>query len=89
MAKVSQAVKILQDAFGGVDPASDTGHAILKSIEQLSKVAPVTQAAPGVGQEALRGLALQARQQAPLEMLLRQQAAGAGQPPAGGAAPPA
>lgn len=88
MAKVASAVKILQDAFSGVDPASDVGHAILKSIEQLSKVAPVTKAAPGVGHEALRNIATQARQTAPLEMLLRQQAAGAGGQP-GGAAPAA
>lgn len=88
MAEVAQAVKILQGAFGKVDPGGEAGHAILKSIEQLSKLAPVTKAAPGVGQEALRNLAMQARQQAPLEMLLRQQAAGGGQP-AGGAAPPA
>ena len=88
MAEVAQAVKILQQAFSKVDPGGDAGHAILKAIEQLSKVAPVTKAAPGVGQEALRNLAMQAKQQAPLEMLLRQQAGGAGQPP-GGAAPAA
>lgn len=73
------AVKVLQDAFQGVDPGSDAGQAILTAIKSLSKVAPVSKAAPGIGNEALRNIQTQARQQAPLEMLLRQQAAG-GQP---------
>jgi hypothetical protein len=87
LAKVGTAVKVLQDAFQGVDPGSDAGQAILTAIKSLSKVAPVAKAAPGIGNEALRNISTQARQQAPLEMLLRQQAAGGGQP--GGAGPPA
>lgn len=84
LAEVAQAVKILQDAFGKMDPMGDNAKKVLKSIEKLSDVAPVTKAAPGIGPEAMRNLASQAQKQAPLEMLLRQQAA---QP--GGAAPPA
>lgn len=87
MAEVAQAVKVLQGAFGKLDPTSEAGHAVLKAIESLSKVAPVTKAAPGVGPEALRNLVAQAQQQAPLQALLRQQAAGGGA--SGGAAPPA
>lgn len=77
MAKVQAAVKILQEASSGLDPASDVGQTVLKSIQSLAKVAPPGQAGPpGVGAEALRGLAQQAQQQSPLMALLRQQQAG-------------
>lgn len=84
MAEVAQAVKILQDAFGKMDPMGDAAKKVIKAIEKLSDMAQVTKAAPGIGPEAMRNLAQQALKQAPLEMLLRQQAA---QP--GGAAQPA
>ena len=88
---VSEAVKVLQKAFGMLDPTSEAGRAILESINKLGKVAPVSQAAPGIGPEALRNLAQQAQQEAPLAMLLRKQMTGgvAGPPQApapGGAA---
>lgn len=86
-AEIAQAVKILQGAFGKMDPSSDGGKKVLKAIQQLSEIAPVTKEAPGLGPEVLRNLAMRAQQQAPLMMLLRQQAAQGGQP--GGAAPPA
>lgn len=86
---------MLQEAFGSCDPASDLGKDILKSIQSLSKSAPPTKAAPGVGMEALRGLLSGGKQNAMLEAVQRltQQGGGAagGPPgqPAGGAAPAA
>src|ERR1700753_3838803 len=82
LAEVAQAVKVLQDAFGKLDPMGDPAKKVLDAIKKLSDVAPITKAAPGIGPEAMRNLASQAQKQAPLEMLLRQQAA---QPPGGAA----
>lgn len=88
MAKVQAAVRVLLEASSGLDPASDGGQTVLQCIQRLSKVAGTAPASPGVGVEALRGLAQQAGQQAPLLALLRQQQGGGGQPPPGGGAPP-
>lgn len=88
MAKIQTAVKILQEAFSGLPPAGEPGKKVLKAIQQLSEIAPTNQAAPGVGAEALRGLAASAQKQAPLEALMRQMPPAGGAPP-GGAEPPA
>ena len=91
IAKVRQAIAILQDAFGGMDPSGELGQATLDAIKKLGTKAPPMQGAPGVGQEALRNLMMQARQSAPLQSLMRSQAgAPSGAPgglPGGGAAP--
>jgi hypothetical protein len=84
---IQQAVKVLQQAFGQMDPHDEGAQAVLQCITKLTKIAPPAQGAPGVGVEALRNLFMQARQQAPLAALMQQQQQA--QPPAGGAAPPA
>ncbi len=85
LAKVRQAIAILQEAFNGTDPTGELGSAIIDSIKKLGSKAPPMQGAPGVGMEALRNLMTQARQQAPLQALMRSQAGGGA--PGGGAAP--
>lgn len=82
IAKVRQAIAILQEAFGGSDPTGELGKAILDSIKKLGGAAPAMQGAPGVGQEALRNALMQARQTAPMQALMRSMASGGG---AGGA----
>jgi hypothetical protein len=82
IAKVRQAIAMLQDAFGGSDPTGELGKAILDSIKKLGGAAPAMQGAPGVGQEALRNALMQARQTAPMQALMRSMASGGG---AGGA----
>jgi hypothetical protein len=78
IAKVRQAIAMLQDAFGGSDPTGELGKAILDSIKKLGGAAPAMQGAPGVGQEALRNALMQARQTAPMQALMRSMAAGGG-----------
>lgn len=78
IAKVRQAITLLQDAFGGSDPTGELGKAILDSIKKLGGAAPAMQGAPGVGQEALRNALMQARQTAPMQALMRSMAAGGG-----------
>ena len=86
IAKVRQAIDILQQAFGGTNPTGELGKAILDSIKKLGGAAPPMQGAPGVGQEALRNLLMQARQSSPMQSVMRMAASGggAGAPAAGG-----
>ena len=79
---------MLQDAFGGTDPSSELGSAILDSIKKLGSKAPPMNAAPGVGMQALMKMMTEARQSAPLQALMRSQGSGAA-PAAGAAAPQA
>jgi hypothetical protein len=96
MALVRQAIEILGQAAVKTDPSNALGQALLKSIQNLAKHAPAGQAqAPGtVEPQALRNIAAQAKQQAPLQALMRN-LGGGGQggappsmPPGGGAMPP-
>lgn len=83
---------MLQEAFSGLDPASDAGKDVLKAIQSLSKSAPPRKASPGVGMEALRGLLAKAQQNQSLGAVMGMGGGGAGgppQPPPGGAAPAA
>lgn len=89
IAKVRQAIDLLQQAFGGADPTGELGKAILDSIKKLGSAAPAMQGAPGVGQEALRNALMQARQAAPMQALMRSMASGgAGGPAAAGGGTP-
>jgi len=89
IAKVRQAIDLLQQAFGGSDPTGELGKAILDSIKKLGSVAPPMQGAPGVGMEALRNALMQARQSSPMQALMRSMASGggAGGPAAAGGTP--
>lgn len=69
MAKVRQAVSMLQQSVADLDMASPLGEAVIKSIGQLSKHAPATQAQPQ-GQ-SLRDMLMKAQQSAPLAALQR------------------
>lgn len=89
IAKVRQAIDLLQQAFSGADPTGELGKAILDSIKKLGSAAPAMQGAPGVGQEALRNALMQARQAAPMQALMRSMASGgAGGPAAAGGGTP-
>ena len=87
IAKVRQAIDLLQQAFGGADPTGELGKAILDSIKKLGAAAPAMQGAPGVGQEALRNALMQARQAAPMQALMRSMASGGAGGAAGGGTP--
>ena len=84
IAKVRQAIDLLQQAFSGADPTGELGKAILDSIKKLGSAAPAMQGAPGVGQEALRNALMQARQSAPMQALMRSMASGGGGAAGGG-----
>ncbi len=73
MALVRQAIEILGQAANKTDPSSDLGQMLLQSIQKLAKVAPAGQSGtPGsVEPQALRNIASQARQQGPMQALLR------------------
>ena len=91
MALVRQAIEILGQAAVKSDPSSDLGQALLNSIQKLAKHAPAGQAsAPGsVEPQALRNIASQARQQAPMQALMRNVGnSPMAAPPTGGAGAP-
>ena len=58
-----------------VDIASPLGEAVLKSIQNLSKHAPVTQAQPGGGMQSLKDQLMKAMQGGPMAALQRSQGA--------------
>lgn len=78
MALVRQAIEILGQAATKTDPSSDMGQALLNAIQKLAKHAPAGQAAaPGsVEPQALRNIQAQAKQQAPLQALMRSMGGG-------------
>jgi len=72
--EVRAAVSALQKAFGGLDPGSEAGQAVLEAIKKLSKIAPAQQGAPGAGLQALRGLVQQAQGSGPMAAVQRMMA---------------
>jgi hypothetical protein len=90
MALVRQAIEILGQAAMKTDPSSDLGQTLLDTIKKLAKGAPPGQAsAPGtVEPQALRNIAAQAKQQAPMQALMRSVGSGPMAAPPGGAGMP-
>lgn len=85
LTKINTAIGILTQAMGGLQPGTEIHKSVLNSIQSLSKVAPASDAVPGVQQTALRDLAGQAEQSQMLQAIMQQQMAGGGGAP--GAAP--
>lgn len=89
LAKVREAVRILEIALPDLPHGSPEHKAVLNAISGMSKHAPAAEAQPGIQISAMRELQQQASQQAPLMALMRQFAARehAAQPAPGGAVP--
>jgi len=91
IAKVRQAIKLLEEALRDVGSTSEIGDAILTSIKKLASKAPQNATTAGAESSQLQALAAKARQMAPMLALARSQggggAGGAGAPPGGGGAP--
>lgn len=86
IAKVRQAIKLLESAVSEVGAEGDLGQEILKSLKGLSAKAPQSETTAGAEGTALQALAAKAKQSAPLLALARAQGGAQGQP-GGGEAP--
>ena len=94
IAKVRQAIKLLETDLHDVGSASEIGQEILKAVRGLGAKAPQNQTTAGAESTALQSLAAKAKQMAPMLALARQQGGaggpgmgGGGQPPGGGGSP--
>lgn len=86
MTKVKEAVHLLEMALPGLEVGSEPHKAVLKMIQDGSKIAPPQQEGQGIQQTALLGLLDRAKQMQQMQALQ-----GSMQPPGGapgGAAPP-
>lgn len=83
MTKVREAVHLLEMALPGLPVGSEPHKAVLKMIQDGSKIAPTGQENGGVQQATLAGLMDRAKQMQQLQALQGSMAPG-GQPPAGG-----
>ena len=92
MAQAGWGVRMLEKALSGFGVSSEPGQAILKALNALSKHIAPSGGSPGVEQNAMGQMMMQAKQDQPNQQLLRalgQQRPGGGAPPgAPGAAPP-
>jgi len=86
LAKVREAVHLLEMALPQIETGSDQHKAVIDAIQKLGKAVPASDEIPGVQQSALMDLQQRAQQTAALRQLMAQQQAQ--QPPAGGATPP-
>lgn len=81
MAKVREAISILEQVLPEL-PTGDSQHkAVLESLTKLSKEFPASAAIPGVQRTALAGLAQKANSDAMLRQVMAAQQAKAQQPP--------
>lgn len=92
MAKVREAIKILENALPQLPTGSEPHKAVLSAIQSVSKHVPASDASPGVQQSTLRGLQQQGGKDAAMEAVMRSLggaggAAAPGGSPPGGAAP--
>lgn len=85
MAKVREAINILQAALPEFPPGSDPHKAVLNAISSISKYVPPSSEVPGVQQTALRDL----QQNAGKNQMLQQVMSSLGGANAGGGAPQA
>lgn len=90
MAKVREAISILEMSLPDLPTGSDTHKAVLESLTKLAKAFPATAAVPGVQKTALAGLAHKAQQDAMMQAVQRSMGPPGGAPGgAPGMAPPA
>lgn len=69
--KVREAIKILQMALPAFPIGSDIQKAVMKAITDMSKIAPQSEASPGLQQNTFKELQQGAQQQAPMNAVLR------------------
>ena len=86
LALVANALKMLQEALNkpGMGAETEVGGAVVKALNALGRVVPEGAVSPGMQHAGMQQFMLAARQQNPMQQLLRAQ--GQGGPPPG--APP-
>lgn len=84
LSQVHAATQMLQAALPQLPIGTPAHDAVYDAIGKLRKVAPASEAIPGVQATQLRDLQQQAQQQQPFQALMRSAGAGAGQPGGGG-----
>ena len=89
MAKVREAINILQGALPEFPAGSDPHKAVLNAISSISKYVAPSAEVPGVQQTALRDLQSQASKSAMLQQVMQSLGGGKAGPGGAGAAPPA
>jgi hypothetical protein len=90
MAKVREAVRIMEKALPGLQVGSKPYEAVVEALRKISKEIPATEEMPGITNATLMGLQRDAREGSQMQALMRamaakQQAGGGGMP---GQAPP-
>ena len=88
MAKVREAINILQAALPEFPPGSDPHKALLTAISSISKHIAPSAEVPGVQQTALRDLQSQAGKSAMLQQVMQSLGGAKAGPGGGGAEPP-
>lgn len=89
LAKVREAIKILEAALPALPTGSDPYKSVLSAIQSISKHVSPSDEIPGVQQTALRDIGQQSSQNAMLQQLMRSMgSASPGGAPGGGASPP-
>lgn len=89
MAKVREAIRILEKALPELPVGSDQHESCIKAIKDLSKAYPTSDEMPGIQNSTLMGLqrdAQEGSQMRQLQMMMGKQQDGGGGPP--GAPPP-
>jgi len=71
MAQVRLAIETLQKALPSLPVGSESHKAVLDCVQKLAKVAPASEAQPGIQQTAVNNLQNEQRQNAPMEFLMR------------------
>ena len=94
MAKLREAVKIMQDQLPHLPQGSPIWQSLLKNIQSMGKYVGASDEIPGIQKSTLRELGQQAQQQAPMQALMRSLGgagtggpSGSGSPGAGGPQP--
>lgn len=87
MAKVREAISILEMSLPDLPTGADTYKAVLESLNKLTKAFPATSAVPGMQKTALAGLAHKAQQDQMMQAVQRSMGAGAAPGGAPGMAP--
>lgn len=83
MAKVREAVKLLETALADLPTGSDPYKAVINSIQSISRHVSPSEEVPGVQQTALRDLQQGAGKNAMLQQVMRSMGGGEGGQPGG------
>lgn len=90
MAKVREAVRILEKALPGLQPGTKPYEAVVKAIQGVSKEIPATEEMPGIQSSTLMAMQRDAKEGAGMQALMRmmgQQGGGGGGAPGAGGPP--